>query len=97
MSSSSCIASSRASTASSASAPKDYAAAFASLQSTYGVAGRAPSVCSKQRSVSSNKQKSPAAQGAYQSIPTGKNYGSAFGALSSQFGFGGAPAKSPHV
>ncbi|KAJ7729596.1 hypothetical protein B0H16DRAFT_1893839 [Mycena metata] len=71
-------ASSRASSAQS----KDYSAAFASLQSNYGLAGNAPSVYSKKSQSRSNGSKpvsthapAPRAQ---------KDYQAAFGALSSQ-------------
>ncbi|KAJ7155194.1 hypothetical protein C8R46DRAFT_437389 [Mycena filopes] len=81
------LASSRAS--STQSQPKDYSAAFASLQSNYGLAGTAPSVCSK-KSSGSKAPKTATALAPAPAVPTTqkKDYQSAFGALSSQFGFG---------
>ncbi|KAJ7780862.1 hypothetical protein DFH07DRAFT_1023032 [Mycena maculata] len=78
--------SSRASSSTS-SQPKDYALAFADLQSAYGLSGQAPSVSSKKsRSKTHTPKVAPAAS---KSSPPQKNYEAAFGALSSQFGVGG--------
>ncbi|KAJ7058545.1 hypothetical protein C8F01DRAFT_293232 [Mycena amicta] len=77
-------------TTSSSSSQKDYSTAFATLQSTYGLGGMAPSVVSK----SSKKQlKSAPAPGSRMS-----SYESAFGALSSKFGTGASSvSKLPGV
>ncbi|KAF7334497.1 hypothetical protein MVEN_02279200 [Mycena venus] len=87
-------ASSRASTP---SAPKDYAAAFATLQSTYGLSGMAPSVSSKTRKAKTGTKLSASASvtSSIHSSSSEKSYESAFGTLSAQFGFGGmAPQAS---
>ncbi|KAJ7668894.1 hypothetical protein B0H17DRAFT_1209865 [Mycena rosella] len=63
------------------SQPKDYAAAFATLQSAYGLGGQAPSISSKK-----STSKSARAVGKPQTVPAQNSYESAFGTLSSQFG-----------
>ncbi|KAJ7213273.1 hypothetical protein C8J57DRAFT_289457 [Mycena rebaudengoi] len=71
---------------------KNYAAAFATLHSTYGLGGQTPSVFSMKKSL---KAATPSA-----AVPTPagsaqapKDYESPFGSLSSAFGFcGAAPA-----
>ncbi|KAJ7668897.1 hypothetical protein B0H17DRAFT_1142363 [Mycena rosella] len=65
--------------------PKDYAAAFATLQSAYGLGGQAPSISSKK-----SRAKSTATVGKTRAfVPPQNTYESAFGALSSKFGCGG--------
>ncbi|KAJ7364574.1 hypothetical protein DFH08DRAFT_798902 [Mycena albidolilacea] len=78
------------------SSPKNYAAAFATLQSAYGLGGEAPSVNSK-KSRSKTALKSSASAESIDSYLTEKSYESAFGALSSEFGFGGITPKSSSV
>ncbi|KAJ6571443.1 hypothetical protein B0H19DRAFT_1129987 [Mycena capillaripes] len=69
---------------------KDYAAAFASLQSTYGLGGSAPSLTFKKtRSNGSKKTQLPHTQ----TTNGQRDYQQAFGALSSQFGFTGIAPK----
>ncbi|KAJ7479865.1 hypothetical protein FB451DRAFT_1556671 [Mycena latifolia] len=82
--------------ASSAPQPKDYSAAFASLQSMYGLGGTAPSISPK---TSRAKAPKPAPAAAADGPTAQKDYQRAFGALSAQLGFSGvAPAaKSLHV
>ncbi|KAJ7112998.1 hypothetical protein C8R44DRAFT_882034 [Mycena epipterygia] len=93
---SSSVASFGESQSSNSSQPKDYAAAFATLQSVYGLVGQAPSIRSKkQRSTTFKKSifrvESP------RSSTASKDYESAFGALSSQFGLGAAAPSKAHV
>ncbi|KAK7031555.1 hypothetical protein R3P38DRAFT_2924370 [Favolaschia claudopus] len=73
---------------------KDFQAAFASLQSTYGFPGSAPSPVPKKfsSSPSTSAKSSPSVP---VSAPSAQNkakrdYRSAFGNLQSTFGFGGA-------
>ncbi|KAJ7058520.1 hypothetical protein C8F01DRAFT_1371307 [Mycena amicta] len=70
-------------TTSSSSSQKDYSAAFATLQSAYGLGGLAPSLVAK-----SNPKKLPRKSHAHApaSAAASKSYESAFGALSSKFG-----------
>ncbi|KAJ7729580.1 hypothetical protein B0H16DRAFT_1330366, partial [Mycena metata] len=78
---------------------KDYSAAFASLQSNYGLAGSAPSICSKKSQSRSNAFKPAPIHVPSAKVPAlhaQKNYQAAFGALSSQFGFGSRAATSKH-
>ncbi|KAJ7886021.1 hypothetical protein B0H13DRAFT_901680 [Mycena leptocephala] len=67
-------------------APKDFQSAFASLQSTYGFSGTAPTPVSKKSSAPSSTT-SPAADASR--APT-KDFQSAFADLQSTYGFGGA-------
>ncbi|KAJ7479821.1 hypothetical protein FB451DRAFT_1395377 [Mycena latifolia] len=79
--------SSTASFAASQRQPKDYAAAFATLRSAYGLGGPSISISPKK-----SKAKAPAAAPA----PSKDSYESALGALSSQFGCAAAtPWKAP--
>ncbi|KAF8529562.1 hypothetical protein BU17DRAFT_79561 [Hysterangium stoloniferum] len=88
---------------SSATAPgssKDYASAFASLQSSLGFNGAAPclpSITSKNysstRQPSLPSSSSPSPSSPPPSSTPSKNYAAAFGALQSSYGFGGL---SPH-
>ncbi|KAJ7173669.1 hypothetical protein C8R46DRAFT_1256067 [Mycena filopes] len=72
------------------SAPtKDFQAAFASLQSTYGFAASAPTPVSKKNSSSTRSPSTPAVR-ASTSTPQTKDYQSAFADLQSTYGFGGA-------
>ncbi|KAJ7199675.1 hypothetical protein GGX14DRAFT_545049 [Mycena pura] len=80
----------------STSAPKDYAAAFATLQMSYGFSGQAPRVLSRTFKPASKVAPSPRpaapkamAMDSPRPIPQkSKSYESAFGALSSEFGTG---------
>ncbi|KAJ7716629.1 hypothetical protein B0H16DRAFT_454423 [Mycena metata] len=79
---------------------KDYSAAFASLQSNYGLAGSASSIYSK-KSQSGSKASKPTPihvpSAKVSALHAKKDYQTAFGALSSQFGFGsGHAAASKH-
>ncbi|KAJ7320758.1 hypothetical protein DFH08DRAFT_942122 [Mycena albidolilacea] len=77
--------------------PKDYAAAFATLQSAYGLGGQAPSITSKKIRSKTTKSSTSVDSDSLRSSLTEKSYESAFGALSSQFGFGGFASKNPSV
>ncbi|KAJ6485745.1 hypothetical protein C8R45DRAFT_997748 [Mycena sanguinolenta] len=76
--------------------PKDFQAAFASLQSTYGFGGNAPTPVPKKNSKSSSAPRSavPAPVTRAPQQPSTKNFEAAFAALQSTYGFGGA-APSP--
>nr|GAT53499.1 predicted protein [Mycena chlorophos] len=81
---------------------KDYSAAFASLQSTYGFGGAVPSPVSKtpQRTQKMQTRKSvfkqeAAARPIASGSTSGKNYEAAFADLQSSFGFGGPIGPSP--
>ncbi|KAF7294382.1 hypothetical protein HMN09_01167500 [Mycena chlorophos] len=88
------------SSSSSSSSTKDYAAAFASLQSSFGLNGMAPRAVPKQLQPKKSKVKQSPTRTSVAIAPgyvapalpknknkaEGKNYEAAFGALSSQFG-----------
>lgn len=76
---------------------KDYASAFANLQSTYGTNGLAPSPVptKKSKSKSSSRALSTATNMTPPSTTSTKDYESAFAALSSSFGFGGGAPSLP--
>ncbi|KAJ7777396.1 hypothetical protein B0H16DRAFT_956336 [Mycena metata] len=72
---------------------KDFQAAFASLQSTYGFAASAPTPVLKKKSTSSTA--TPAVRASTSTAPT-KDFQSAFADLQSTYGFGGsAPMPVP--
>ncbi|KAJ7272632.1 hypothetical protein B0H12DRAFT_1215754 [Mycena haematopus] len=72
--------------------PKDFQSAFASLQSTYGFNGSAPSPVPKQKGTSApcSAVPSPATVTRAPLQATNKNYESAFADLQSTYGFSGA-------
>ncbi|KAJ7035948.1 hypothetical protein C8F04DRAFT_1258579 [Mycena alexandri] len=70
---------------------KDYSAALASLQSNYGLAGSAPSICPKKSRSNATKPIHAATPAKVPGLQ--KEYQTAFGMLSSQFGFGAAAPK----
>ncbi|KAJ7272633.1 hypothetical protein B0H12DRAFT_1228648 [Mycena haematopus] len=73
--------------------PKDFQAAFASLQSTYGFNGSAPNPVQKKKTSSSPSR--PAVSSESSRAPSAKkDFQSAFADLQSTYGFGGA-APSP--
>ena len=77
-------------------AKKDYFAALGSLQSSYGFGGTAPVLpkLPKQTKSAKSKQAKKAAVEPSVSTPAkgqAKDYEAAYGALASQYGFGGAP------
>ncbi|KAF7317854.1 hypothetical protein MKEN_00873300 [Mycena kentingensis (nom. inval.)] len=79
------------------SPPKDYADAFASLQSTYGFGGATPSPVAKKTkaatSVTTRNSPKPTpspSQPSTESKATSKDYQAAFADLQSTYGFGGA-------
>ncbi|KAJ6485746.1 hypothetical protein C8R45DRAFT_930830 [Mycena sanguinolenta] len=80
--------------------PKDFQAAFASLQSTYGFSGSAPSPVPKKTSKSTSAPPARSAVSAPAPVTraplqaTNKNVEAAFADLQSTYGFGGA-APSP--
>ncbi|KAK7031521.1 hypothetical protein R3P38DRAFT_2924136 [Favolaschia claudopus] len=72
---------------------KDYQAAFATLQSTYGFAGSAPSPVPKTSASAKSSTRTPTpvkAPSTQTQTKAKKDYRSAFGALQSTFGFSGA-------
>ncbi|KAF7294376.1 hypothetical protein HMN09_01166900 [Mycena chlorophos] len=82
---------SSSSSSSRSSSTKDYAAAFASLQSSFGANGMAPRAVPKQPKRAKHPTSVAIAPGyVAPALPKnkseGKNYEAAFGALSSQFG-----------
>ncbi|KAJ7112987.1 hypothetical protein C8R44DRAFT_882024 [Mycena epipterygia] len=95
-SASSSVASFGESHSSTSSQPKDYAVAFATLQSAYGLVGQAPSIRSKKHRSTTSK-KSIVRTDSPRSNAAAEDYESAFGALSSQFGLGGAAPSKAHV
>ncbi|KAJ6474645.1 hypothetical protein C8R47DRAFT_927182, partial [Mycena vitilis] len=82
--------SSRAPLTGSAVPPKDFQAAFANLQSTYGFGGSTPSPVQKHKKSSSSPAPSSTSAPTQRASPKGtKNYEAAFGDLQSTYGFGG--------
>lgn len=79
------------------SSPKNYAAAFATPQSALGLGGQAPSVNSRKSRSKTASESSASAELIHSSLTEKSCYESAFGALSSQFGFGGIAPKSSSV
>lgn len=80
---------------------KDYFAALGALQSQYGFGGGAPTQVAlpkpSKSTKSKSKPKSTKQDTACPNIPTAskeKDYEAAYGALSSSYGFGGAPVPS---
>ncbi|KAJ6513210.1 hypothetical protein C8R45DRAFT_338350 [Mycena sanguinolenta] len=71
--------------------PKDFQASFASLQSTYGFGGSAPSPIPKKNLAVPSP--GPAAPAPAQEPK--KNFQTAFAGLQSTYGFGGGGAPSP--
>jgi hypothetical protein len=75
---------------------KDFAGAFASLQSSFGFGGAAPIVESsapkKKKVVRSNDQvpARPTSEAPGAPAPAGKDYAAAFAAMQSSYGFGGS-------
>ncbi|KAF7370979.1 hypothetical protein MSAN_00732100 [Mycena sanguinolenta] len=76
--------------------PKDFQAAFASLQSTYGFSGSAPSPVPKKNAKSTSAPRSAVPPSVTRTpLQAGnKNFEAAFADLQSTYGFGGA-APSP--
>ncbi|KAJ7146349.1 hypothetical protein C8R44DRAFT_973163 [Mycena epipterygia] len=73
--------------------PKDFRAAFASLQSSYGFGGSAPSPVPK-TTTASRSERAPASSRAPANAP--KDFQAAFADLQSTYGFGGsAPLPVP--
>lgn len=72
---------------------KDYFTAFGTLQNAYGFGGSAPIVPSAPKSSKPTKSKSvsDATPATAPTTSQGKNYEAAYGALSTMYGFGGAP------
>lgn len=71
---------------------KDFQAAFASLQSTYGFAASAPTPVQKKNTSST---RSPSSTPAAPASTSTKDFQSAFADLQSTYGFGAAPMPVP--
>ncbi|KAJ6581046.1 hypothetical protein B0H19DRAFT_1060727 [Mycena capillaripes] len=69
---------------------KDFQSAFASLQSTFGFGGTAPSPVLKQKNSSTKSSTTPPVVDAQRPLNGTKNFQSAFADLQSTYGFGGA-------